>query len=172
MPHVKRSAILFLMVIWCVGCDQTTKYTAKELLPSDSVIRLAEDTIRLQYTENSGAFLGLGASLSAETRFWIFVVLVSVALSVMLFYIFGSRTLPWRPAVALSLFIGGGASNLIDRLVYKGAVIDFLNIGIGNLRTGVFNVADVAIVAGAGLMILSGLSAEDSRQSPSNPRVE
>jgi len=72
----------------------------------------------------------------------------------------------------LSLFIGGGASNLIDRLVYKGAVIDFLNIGIGNLRTGVFNVADVAIVAGAGLMILSGLSAEDSRQSPSNPRVE
>lgn len=172
MPHVKRSAILFLTVISCVGCDQTTKYTAKELLPSDSVIRLAEDTIRLQYTENSGAFLGLGASLSAETRFWIFVVLVSVALAVMLFYTVKSRTLPWIPAIALSLFIGGGASNLIDRLVYKGAVIDFLNIGIGNLRTGVFNVADVAIVAGAGLLVLSGLSEEDSSQSPSKPRVE
>jgi signal peptidase II len=79
MPHVKRSAILFLTVISCVGCDQTTKYTAKELLPPGSVIRLVNDTIRLQYIENSGAFLGLGASLSKETRFLIFTVLAIVA---------------------------------------------------------------------------------------------
>jgi signal peptidase II len=164
MPHVKRSAILFLTVISCVGCDQTTKYTAKELLPPGSVIRLVNDTIRLQYIENSGAFLGLGASLSKETRFLIFTVFVFLALSVLVFYSLRSRTLPWLPALALSLFIGGGTSNLIDRLVYQGAVIDFLNIGIGNLRTGIFNVADVAIVAGAGLLVVSGLFDEGAVQ--------
>jgi signal peptidase II len=164
MPQVKRSVILFFTVIACVGCDQTTKYTAKELLPPGSVVRLVDDTIRLQYIENSGAFLGLGASLSAETRFLIFTVLVFLALSVLGFYSLRSRTLPWLPALALALFIGGGTSNLIDRVVYQGAVIDFLNIGIGNLRTGIFNVADVAIVTGAGLLVISGLFEEDAVQ--------
>jgi signal peptidase II len=164
MPPVKRSAILFLTVISCVGCDQTTKYAAKKLLPPGSVVRLVDDTIRLQYIENRGAFLGLGASLSAETRFLIFTVLVFLALSVLVFYSLRSRTLPWLPALALSLFIGGGTSNLIDRVVYRGAVIDFLNIGIGDLRTGIFNVADVAILAGAGLLAVSGLLEEGAVQ--------
>ena len=37
-----------------------------------------------------------------------------------------------------------------------GAVVDFLNVGIGPLRTGVFNVADMAIMAGAGLLAMEG----------------
>lgn len=170
--HVKRSAILLLVLILCIGCDQTTKYTAKEFIPADSMISLAYDTIRLQYTENSGSFLSLGASLSKETRFWIFTVFVSLTLAVMLFYSVRSRTLPWLPAVAMSLVIGGGTSNLIDRLVYDGAVIDFLNIGIGSLRTGVFNIADVAIIAGAGLLVFSGFYKSDSDPSPSDPQLE
>lgn len=52
-------------------------------------------------------------------------------------------------AVASSaLIIGGGLSNLIDRIINQGAVIDFMNIGVGSLRTGIFNVADVAIMVG------------------------
>jgi signal peptidase II len=43
---------------------------------------------------------------------------------------------------------------LIDRLLYDGRVTDFLNVGIGSLRTGIFNMADTAILAGALLMIL------------------
>jgi signal peptidase II len=52
------------------------------------------------------------------------------------------------PTLGLALFIAGGASNWIDRVV-RGSVVDFLNVGIGSLRTGVFNVADVAIMIGA-----------------------
>ena len=47
-----------------------------------------------------------------------------------------------------ALIIGGGLGNLIDRILNQGAVIDFMNIGIGPIRTGVFNVADLAILAG------------------------
>ena len=51
--------------------------------------------------------------------------------------------------LGLVLFIAGGASNWIDR-VLRGSVVDFLNVGIGPLRTGVFNMSDVAIMVGAG----------------------
>ena len=51
----------------------------------------------------------------------------------------------------MALFLAGALSNLIDRIAV-GSVIDFLNVGIGPLRTGIFNVADVAIMAGAGCL--------------------
>ena len=47
----------------------------------------------------------------------------------------------------LTLFVAGGASNWIDRIM-RGSVVDFLNVGVGPVRTGIFNVADVAIVLG------------------------
>lgn len=172
ITHAKRLTILSLTLILCVGCDQTTKYAAKELLAPNSIISLVDGTIRLQYTENKGAFLSLGTSLSEETRFWIFTVSVSLALAAMFFYLVSSRTLTLRPAIAISLILGGGTSNLIDRLVYEGAVIDYLNIGIGSLRTGIFNVADVAIIVGAGLLVYFGPLKGDSARSRSNSRLE
>jgi signal peptidase II len=62
--------------------------------------------------------------------------------------------LPRVTAVALSLICGGGCGNLIDRIAHGGYVIDFLNVGVGGLRTGIFNIADMAIMAGALLMVL------------------
>lgn len=49
---------------------------------------------------------------------------------------------------AVALIFSGGVSNLFDRLAYDGSVVDFINIGIGPVRTGIFNVADVAITVG------------------------
>ena len=56
----------------------------------------------------------------------------------------------------LLLFLAGGVSNLIDR-VTLGRVIDFLSVGIGQLRTGIFNVADMAIIAGVVILIAEGI---------------
>jgi signal peptidase II len=68
--------------------------------------------------------------------------------------------LPHATTVALSLIAGGGLSNLIDRIAYGGYVIDFLNIGLGGLRTGIFNIADVAIMVGAISLIVRSLRHE------------
>ncbi len=58
------------------------------------------------------------------------------------------------PSIAgLSLMLGGGFSNLYDRIFNNGAVVDFLNVGIVGLRTGIFNVADMALMLGAALLI-------------------
>ena len=54
---------------------------------------------------------------------------------------------------ALGLILSGGIGNLIDRIIYNGRVADFLNVGIGGLRSGIFNIADLAIVAGLLLVI-------------------
>lgn len=62
---------------------------------------------------------------------------------------------PRRSLVGVAIFLAGGASNLLDRITY-GMVIDFMNVGIGPLRTGIFNVADMAIMLGAGFFLLEG----------------
>ena len=61
--------------------------------------------------------------------------------------------------VGLVLFLSGGASNLIDRFAF-GSVIDFLNVGFGPFRTGIFNVADIAIMLGVALLLFEGYRAE------------
>jgi signal peptidase II len=65
------------------------------------------------------------------------------------------RARPWT-ATGLTLFVAGGLSNWFDRAM-TGRVIDFMNVGIGSLRTGVFNVADVAIMCGAALFVVDEL---------------
>jgi len=60
---------------------------------------------------------------------------------------------------ALSLVLAGGVGNLIDRVFRDGRVVDFMNMGVSagdfSLRTGIFNVADLAIVAGVVLLVAS-----------------
>jgi len=57
----------------------------------------------------------------------------------------------------VTLFLAGGLSNWIDRL-FRGNVVDFLNVGVGWLRTGIFNFADVAIMLGIALVVLTELA--------------
>jgi signal peptidase II len=66
--------------------------------------------------------------------------------------------------VGVALFVAGGASNLLDRITY-GVVIDFMNVGVGSLRTGIFKVADVAVMVGAGILVLEGYRSDRSRPS-------
>lgn len=150
-----------LVITTCVGCDQATKFVAKEYLKPAAAISLAGDLLRLQYAENSGAFLGLGSSLPEHWRQLIFTVFAGAFLLGLLFYVSLGRELAFNHVICVSLILGGGLSNLIDRIAYDGRVVDFLNVGMGSIRTGIFNVADMAIMAGAILMAIEGF-----RRSP------
>jgi len=154
--------ILFVSIL-CVGCDQMTKFATKNLMEPGSITSLLGDTIRLQLANNKGAFLSLGSSLSDEWRFWIFTVFVSITLLILLIYYLFSKSLSLLSSIALSLIISGGFSNLIDRILYKGIVIDFLNFGIGNLRTGIINIADITITSGVILIAYSALISNRNR---------
>lgn len=150
---MKKLTVLSLVLAACIGCDQITKYTAKHYLEGHGIYSYIGDTFRLGYSENTGAFLGMGSSLPELVRTIIFSGLVAIFLLAFLVYIIRSPDISKAGVVASGLIIGGGLSNLIDRLVNNGAVIDFLNLGVGSLRTGIFNVADMAIMLGAFLIL-------------------
>jgi len=149
----KRIVLVILITTACVGCDQTTKSVARTHLAQARAVSLAGDTLRLQYTENRGAFLSLGAGLSKGWRTMIFTAATAMVLGAMLVYVLFAGSIPLTIVVALSLVVGGGIGNLIDRVSHGGHVVDFMNLGIGGVRTGIFNVADVAISVGMGLLI-------------------
>lgn len=156
LKQLPRAMLVALVVTTCIGCDQATKFIAKEYLKLDAAISFAGDLFRLQYAENTGAFLSLGSSLPEHWRQWIFTVFVGVFLIGLLLYVVFGRDLDFNQVACLSLVCGGGLSNLIDRIVYDGRVVDFLNVGLGSIRTGIFNVADMAITAGAILLAIEG----------------
>jgi len=145
---MKKLAVLFILLFVCVGCDQSTKYTAKHFLEGQQTLSYMGDIFRLSYTENSGAFLSLGAGLSKNARLILFVVLTSMCLVGFLLFVIRKKDLNCLTVSSSALIIGGGLGNLIDRIINQGAVIDFMNIGIGSIRTGIFNVADLAIMTG------------------------
>ena len=140
--------MLFVFLFVCVGCDQGTKYVAKHFLEGRQTLSYLGDFFRLSYTENRGAFLSLGAGLPENIRQAVFVVLVSIFLLGFLFFVIRNQGLNSWVVLSSALIIGGGLGNLIDRIINQGVVIDFMNIGIGSIRTGIFNVADLAIMAG------------------------
>jgi signal peptidase II len=134
-------------------------------LQPDALISFAGDTLRLQYAENSGAFLSLGSSLPDPWRHLVFTVLVGIFLLGLLAYTVFSREITPFAVACLSFICAGGLSNLIDRIAFDGRVVDFLNIGIGPLRTGIFNIADMAITFGALFMFVENFRRSKTSKS-------
>ena len=156
LSRFAQLALLLLLLATCVGCDQAAKLVARAQLSDSGPISLLNGLVRLEYAENSGAFLSLGSRLPPQARFFFLVVMVGGLLTVGLGLTIFSDRLNLRQKAVLALAVGGGLGNLIDR-VANGAVVDFMSLGIGNLRTGIFNLADVAIMAGMiGVLLLAG----------------
>jgi signal peptidase II len=156
--------MLAAAIVLTIGCDRVTKHFAAETMAGAPERTYLGDTLRLAYVENSGGFLGLGSDLAPTVRTQVFTVGTGVLL---LALIAAAFKLPWHPwsLLGIAFFVAGGASNWIDRVV-RGSVVDFLNIGIGPLRTGIFNFADVAIMVGFGLILVGELWKSESADQP------
>jgi len=142
-----RQLVIVICVLGTIGCDHLTKHAATITLAGSPTRSYLADTIRLGYAENAGGFLSVGASLPVVPRSAVFTIIPALILIGITAVAIRRK---WGGTLALgtALFVAGAASNWIDRLA-RGIVVDFLNVGIGSVRTGIFNVADVAIVVGA-----------------------
>jgi signal peptidase II len=158
-----RIGLVFL-ILATIACDRVSKHVAEAYLSGSPDRSYLSDTIRLGYAENTGGFLGFGAGLPVASRIVVFTLLTGLMLGAMTFYVFRRRETGW-PMIGLAVFVAGGLSNWIDRL-FRGSVVDFINMGIGPLRTGIFNVADVAILVGAAVFV-----AAEFRRPPGEPPV-
>ena len=163
--RITRLCLVVAVLTSCVGCDQITKQIERERLEGTPPRSFLADTVRLIYVENPGAFLGLGGQLPAPARWILLVVINAVVTAILAVVLLWHSEMSLVRAVACTLLMAGALGNLIDRVRLGGLVIDFMNLGLGPLRTGIFNVADVAIILGAVLLILP-------RFAPHEPQPE
>ena len=153
MRQTLRWVTLVAAAVATIGCDRATKRAATALLAGAPDRSYLADSVRLEYAENVGGFLSLGADWPDAARIAVFTVATGFALLALVALAIRDRS-AGPTTVGLVLFVAGGSSNWVDR-VFHGRVVDFLNVGIGPIRTGVFNVADVAIMTGAALVVLA-----------------
>ena len=132
-----------------IGCDRVTKNLAKAHLKDKEPLTYFHDSIRLLYTENTGAALSLGDNLSKTASFWLLSIIpLLILLALVVYTIKNLQQMGRMKIFSLALIFSGGIGNIIDRILFDRHVTDFINVGIGDLRTGIFNVADVCVTAG------------------------
>lgn len=128
--------------------DQATKWAIVQRFAGDPwpFQRVVGDLVRLTYTTNSGAAFGLFPDKT--------IVFTLVAVAVVPLLIWALQQVGDVPVARLSigLLLGGTLGNLVDRL-RTGAVVDFIDIGLGDLRWPSFNVADSSFVVGTLIMV-------------------
>ncbi len=155
--RVRRTFHVVAFVVGIVLLDQTTKMLAIKHLKYREAIIYWADLFRLQYAENTGAFLGLGGTFSEPVRFWLLTLFNSIVLLSVSSFLMFKKDLPPFVSFSLTLILSGGFGNLIDRVFRDGRVVDFMSMGLTfenwQLRTGIFNIADIAIMAGLFLLI-------------------
>ena len=154
---MKRHLWMFSFVLLaCVGCDHAVKHAAEQWLAGSDRVVLLGGLVQLELVANPGAFLSLGAELPETLRHGVLIGFVPLMLVCAGWLLFRSPSVSRAQALAFGLIGGGGLANWLDRVRGDGSVTDFVSLGLGPLRTGIFNVADVAIVAGLLLFLFVG----------------
>ena len=146
-------AIHFFIPLIVLLLDSWTKHIVSVHIPLYTYIQIVPGFFRLTHTENTGAAFSLFADSPAHWKTGMLIAFSLVAL-VIVFALLWTNARALTPAgIALSLILGGALGNLWDRLA-SGRVVDFLLLYIRQYQWPVFNLADSAIVVGAGLLVI------------------
>ena len=142
--------------------DQVSKALVVLALEPGESVDVIGDFVRIWYVQNTGAAFSLFPG-----AIWLFLPVTVLAL-VMIGYFFRSfRDRGPVIHIVLGTILAGTLGNLTDRL-RLGYVVDFISVGIGDLRFPTFNVADSAVVVGIGLLV-AYLTFADGRRRQDEP---
>ena len=148
---MKHKAVIFWpLVSLLVLADCTSKQVAAERLEPEHVPHeVFGDVVRFTLAYNQGASFSF--SLGEHSR-WILSALALCVLTVLMVQYRRAASHDRNLALALACIVAGASGNLLDRLRSPRGVVDFIDIGIGDVRFWTFNVADVAVFCGAVLL--------------------
>lgn len=139
--------------------DQVTKALVAANLAHGASVEVLGDVVRLWHVRNTGAAFSI---LPGAT--WLFIPMHLVAVGMVAYFFWQLRDRgPWWIHVVLGAILAGGLGNLTDR-VRQGYVVDFVSIGVGDLRWPAFNVADPSLVVGI-LVLVGYLTFLDPRRT-------
>lgn len=144
----------FIIIVFTVALDQLTKYLIRTNMELNSSIPLVDEIFHITYIHNSGAAFSI---LQNKTGLLIAMQLVVIA-AVLVYLIKRYRKDHWCLLLSLSFIVAGGLGNLIDRAV-NGYVVDFLDFRFWPI----FNVADISVCTGCGLIVVYMFFIESKR---------
>lgn len=144
---------LFVLPLAVVILDQFSKYIVVENMALGESIPIIEEVFHLTYILNPGAAFGM----FAHNRLF-FIAIAVIVIDIIIWARREILASPWEVKAGCGLFLGGAIGNLIDR-ARQGLVIDFFDFRIWP----VFNIADIAICIGVGLIIWNLLKTELKR---------
>lgn len=153
MKRLKLILLSLAVLAVNIGLDRITKIAAVRYLKDIAPISFLKSLVLITYAENSGAFLSVGAQWPSFVKMAVLLIVPVLICLYGIYWCLVKEKDVWRSVFLMSI-IGGGLSNLFDRLTNDFRVIDFLNFGIGNLRTGILNVADLSVTFGAAFLII------------------
>lgn len=153
MPLAARTIRFWIIVAFVTIVDAVTKALAvQHLAPRHIPHPIIGDVVRFTLAYNPGAAFGM--HLGPASR-WIFATL-SVIIVVVLLRATAELTRQSRlAAIGVPVVIGGALGNLLDRIRYRDGVVDFIDIGVGDVRFWTFNIADTAVTIGAVCLVLA-----------------
>jgi len=163
----KNSArtMYLLIALIVVLLDRWTKHIVAQRISLYSHIQIIPGFFRLTHTENTGAAFSLFADSTAPWKSALLIGFSVIALAVVSVLLWKNNHAHIVTGIGLSLIMGGAVGNLWDR-VARGRVIDFLLFYVKRYQWPVFNLADSAIVVGAGLLVLEILFARSHAELP------
>ncbi|WP_053969797.1 signal peptidase II [Mangrovimonas sp. ST2L15] len=150
-----RNVGIILLVIFNIALDQISKFIVRAKVDPYSESPIIGDYFTLHNVENKGAFLGMGSELNDTLRLILLLILPLAVLGYVMYYIITNKNLDKASVIGFSCIVGGGIANVYDRVMY-GSVTDFFHIDLGGVfRTGIFNIADMSVMFGLGLLLYS-----------------
>lgn len=142
------------VIVLAIAADQISKYFALEYLKEMETLPIIEDIFHFTYVENRGAAFGM----LSEHR-WVFMTLSVIGIAAMIVWLAWDKPKSKWLRCAVSLVIGGGIGNMIDRILL-GFVVDFIDCRFIDFY--VFNIADSCVCVGCGMFVLAVIAAEIS----------
>ena len=141
--YIKLAVVAAIVVI----ADQISKALILKYLPVHHSIPVIRGFFDITHIHNPGGAFGLMANMSETVRTFVFIIVSSLAVCLILYlYIKTPRSHAFL-AIGFALILGGAVGNLIDRFRF-GIVVDFLDVYVGKYHWPAFNIADSAITVG------------------------
>lgn len=154
--------IYYLLAVIVVMIDQWTKWLVIKKMELQEKIPVIENFFYLTSHRNKGAAWGI---LQDQMVFF-YIITVLVVIGIVYYmekHIKGQKLM----AVSFSLILGGAIGNFIDRL-FRKEVVDFLDFNIFSYDYPIFNVADMALVIGVGLVLIATFLEEKKLRNENN----
>ncbi|WP_299312033.1 signal peptidase II [uncultured Aquimarina sp.] len=151
-----RVLLVLSLVLLNIGCDQVSKTLVRQTIAPNQRIEVFQNNLVLTKVENRGAAYSLGSDLAPVLKIIFLQILPIIVLLFLLRLILIKTSYSKETILGFTFIIGGGIGNLYDRIVY-GSVTDFMIMDLGFIKTEIFNMADVSIMIGSFIILITVL---------------